>query len=227
MKIGVLGTSMVGQTISGKLAELGHQVMVGTRDVAATMSRTEPNPYGLPAFSNWIKQYPGILVGNFANAAKHGELIINATNGTGTLSVLQQAGTENLNGKILIDISNPLDFSKGNPPVLSVCNNDSLGEQIQRTYPQVKVVKTLNTVTSSLMVNPRQLADGEHTLFMSGNDSAAKQQVIQYLQDWFGWRNILDLGDITTARGTEMYLPIWLRMWAALGTGLFNIQIMK
>ena len=227
MKIGVLGTSVVGQTISGKLADLGHDVTVGTRDVDKTMARTEPHPYGLPAFSVWQKQYPGIKLGTFADAAKHGEIVINATNGMGSLKALNLAGEANLNGKILMDIANPLDFSQGMPPVLSVCNTDSLSEQIQRAFPKVKVVKTLNTVTASLMVDPRQLADGEHHIFVSGNDAEAKAQIVNLLTSWFGWKHIIDLGDITTARGTEMYLPIWLRLWGVSGTGIFNVKIVK
>jgi len=227
MKIGIFGTGMVGQAISGKLASSGHDVIVGTRDVASTLAHTEPNLYGFPAFSVWQKEYPLVRLGTFADAARHAELVVNATNGAGALSALQQSGASNLNGKILIDISVPLDFSRGMPPALSVCNTDSLGEQIQRAFPEVRVVKTLNTVTASLMVDPLQLADGEHHLFVSGNDAAAKAQVASLLAAWFGWKHIIDLGDITTARGTEMYLPLWLRMWGALGTGLFNIRVVS
>jgi hypothetical protein len=225
MNIAVFGTGVVGQTIAGKLVEVGHEVMVGTRDVDKTMARTEPGPYGMPAFSVWQKQYPGVKPGSFSEAARHGEVVINATSGVGSLDALTQAGASDLNGKILIDISNPLDFSQGMPPVLSVCNTDSLGEQIQRAFPEVKVVKTLNTVTASLMVNPGQLANGEHHIFLSGNDPAAKAQVAEWLATWFGWKYILDLGDITTARGTEMYLPLWLRLWGALGTGMLNVRV--
>jgi predicted dinucleotide-binding enzyme len=227
MKIGILGTSSVGRTIGAKLAELGHAVMIGTRDVGATLARTEPNPYGLPAFSVWQQQNPRVTLGTFADAAQHGEIVINATNGMGSLAALTLAGESNLNGKILIDIANPLDFSQGMPPTLSISNTDSLGEQIQRAFPNVKVVKTLNTVTASLMVNPRQLADGDHHMFVSGNDAAAKAQVVDLLATWFGWKHVIDLGDITTARGMEMYLPIWLRLWGAVGTGLFNIKVIK
>jgi 8-hydroxy-5-deazaflavin:NADPH oxidoreductase len=227
MKIGVLGTSVVGQTISGKLAELGHEVMVGTRDVASTMARTEPDRYGLPPFSAWLQQNPAAKVGTFEEAAGHGEVVINATNGMASLEVLRLAGEANLNGKIVIDISNPLDFSKGMPPTLSVCNTDSLGEQIQRALPQARVVKTLNTVTASLMVNPRLVADGEHHIFVSGNDVEAKAQVTGWLKEWFGWKHVLDLGDISAARGLEMYLPIWLRIWGAMGTGVFNVRIVQ
>ena len=227
MRIGVLGTSMVGQVISGKLVELGHDVMVGTRDVAKTLARTEPHPYGFPAFSVWQQQHPSVKLGAFADAAGHGEVVINATNGTGTLEALRQAGEANLNGKVLMDIANPLDFSQGMPPSLTVSNTDSLGEQIQRAYPNVKVVKTLNTVTAFLMVDPGQVANGDHTMFVCGNDAAAKAQVTAWLTGWFGWKDVIDLGDITSARGTEMYLPLWLRLWGALGTGMLNVKVVR
>jgi hypothetical protein len=214
MKVGILGSGMVGQAIGSKVAELGHEVMLGTRD--------------LTKLQDWLGHVGGnARVSSFAETAAHGELLFNATSGGGSLQALSLAGEANLNGKILVDISNPLDFSHGMPPSLFVSNTDSLGEQIQRAYPNVKVVKTLNTVTASLMVNPRQLADGEHHIFVSGNDAEAKAQVVTLLSTWFGWKYIIDLGDITTARGTEMYLPIWLRLWGALGTGKFNIQVVK
>ena len=155
MKIGVLGTGVVGQTLGAKLAELGHEVMIGTRDVAQTLGRTDPGPYGRPSFSAWHREHQTVRVGTFAEAAAHGETVINATNGTGALNALRSAGEPNLDGKILIDASNPLDSSRGMPPTLAVCNTDSIGEQIQRVHERAKVVKTLNTVTASLMVSPR------------------------------------------------------------------------
>ena len=227
MKIGVLGTGMVGQTLSGKLAELGQDVIVGTRDVAATLARTEPHPYGFPPFSAWHQEHPAVKVGTFADTARHGEVIINATNGVGSLDALHLAGAANLNGKIMMDVSNPLDFSSGMPPTLAVCNTDSTGEQIQRAFPESRVVKTLNTVTASLMVAPGLVAHGDHTLFVCGNDPAAKEQVRVWLKEWFGWQDVLDLGDISAARGMEMYLPLWLRLWGALGTGVLNIKVVK
>lgn len=227
MKIGVFGTSIVGQAISGKLEELGHDVMVGTRDVAKTQAHVDPHPFGFPAFSVWQKEHTNVKLGTFADAAKHGEVVFNATNGDASLKALKLAGESNLNGKILVDIANPLDFSKGNPPSLSVSNTDSLGEQIQRAYPDVKVVKALNTVTAFLMVNPALVGNGDHTIFICGNDAAAKVQVAEWLKGWFGWKDVMDLGEITSSRGTEMYLPIWLRIWGALGTGMFNVKIVK
>lgn len=227
MKIGVLGTGMVGQTLSGKLHELGHDVMVGTRDVAQTLARSEASVTGFPAFSVWHQQHPTVRLGTFAEAAQHGEIVLNATNGISSLAALDAAGEAHLAGKILIDIANPLDFSQGMPPALTVCNSDSLGEQIQRAYPDAKVVKTLNTVTAFLMVDPGQVADADHTMFVCGNDAAAKAQVSAWLKEWFGWREVIDLGDIGNARGMEMWLPLWVRLFGTLQTGMFNLKIVR
>jgi len=227
MKIGILGTGMVSQAISPKLIELGHSVMIGTRNVEATLSNTSPNQYGMPPFSEWYKNHKNVSLGTFADAASFGEMLMNCTSGGASLDVLKLCGAENLNGKILIDIANPLDFSKGFPPSLSVCNTDSLGEQIQRTFPELKVVKALNTLNASLMINP-SLIPGDHNLFICGNDEAAKATVINLLKE-FGWKekNILDMGDITNARATEMLLPIWVRLYGKLQTPLFNFNIVK
>ena len=212
MKMGILGSGMVGQAISARLAELGHEVMIGTRD---------PNK-----LSEWSASNQNVEIGSFAETAAQGEILFNATNGAGSLMALERAGAENLSGKILVDISNPLDFSKGFPPSLIVSNTDSLAEQIQRAHPNTKVVKTLNTVTARLMVYPREVADGDHQIFMSGNDVDAKSQVAELLKS-FGWIHILDLGDITSARAAEMYLPLWVRLYGALNSGMFNVKIVK
>ena len=163
----------------------------------------------------------------FAEAARHGEVLINATSGAFSLATLHLAGAPNLKDKILIDVSNPLDASQGMPPILWVCNTDSLGEQIQRAFPEAKVVKALNTVSAPVMVNPGRVAGGDHTLFISGNDAAAKAQVTSWLKNWFGWRDVIDLGDIVSARGVEMYLPLWLRLWGALGSGMLNVKVAR
>jgi predicted dinucleotide-binding enzyme len=226
MKIGVLGTGLVGQTVAAKLAELGHGVFVGTRDPAATLARTENDIFGNPPFKVWREKHAKIEFGTFAQAAAHGELVVNATQGAVSIEALKAAGENNLAGKVLIDIANPLDFSKGMPPSLTVCNTDSLGEQIQRAFPQTKVVKTLNTMNAYLMVGPRQLADGAHTVFVSGNDAPAKQTVTKLLES-FGWKDIFDLGDITTARGTEMILPIWVRVWGATKNPMFQFKLVR
>ena len=215
MKIGVLGTGMVGNAISTKLAQLGHQVRMG--------SRTADNPKA----SDWVKANGAKAShGTFADSAAYGEILFNCTAGTASLEALTLAGANNLRGKILIDIANPLDFSKGIPPTLSVCNTDSLGEQIQLAFPETKVVKTLNTVNCNVMVKP-SLVPGDHDMFICGNDSAAKARVTDILKNWFGWKSVFDLGDITGARAMEMFLPIWLRLMMKFQTPSFNVKIVK
>jgi predicted dinucleotide-binding enzyme len=226
VRLGILGTGTVGKTIAARLAGLKHDVMVGTRNPEETASRTEPDPYGNPPFSAWQEEHPEVKLGTFAQAAAHGEMIVNATAGVVSLEALEQAGEDNLSGKVLIDISNPLDFSKGMPPSLSVVNTDSLGEQIQRRFPEAKVVKTLHTMNAYLMVDPAQLAGGDHSVFVSGDDPEAKAAVTDLLRS-FGWTDIIDLGDITTARGTEMVLPVWLRLFGALQKPVFNFKIVR
>jgi len=226
MKIGILGTGIVGRSHAGKLTGLGHEVMIGTRDVARTLAVSKPDAIGNPPFSVWHKDHPGVKLGALAEAAAHGEIIFNALNGEAAVEALKKLESV-LDAKTVIDITNPLDFSKGMPPSLFVSNKDSLGEQIQRALPRAKVVKTLNTVNALLQVNPRQLADGDHDIFVSGNDVSAKAQVIRILKDWYGWNNIIDLGDITTARGAEMLLPMWVRLWNTLQTPLFNYKIVR
>ncbi len=225
MKIGIFGTGVVGQAFGGKLAELGHNVMIGTRDVAKTLARSQPDGMGNPPFSAWARQHPQVRLGTFAEAAGHGEILINATNGMASLEALKMAGETNLKGKVLIDIANPLDFSKGMPPSLFISNTDSLAERIQAAFPQTRVVKTLNTMNAFVMVNPRQVAGGDHHVFVSGNDAGAKAQVIEILKNWFGWEHVIDLGDITTARGVEMLLPLWVRLLGAMQTPMFNFKI--
>ena len=225
MKVGVLGSGMVGRALAAKLAELGHDVVIGTRDVGALVARSEPDAMGNEPFSRWNEDHPRVRPATFAEAAAHGETLVNATNGGGSLDALRMAGTEHLDGKVLIDIANPLDFSKGMPPSLSVSNTDSLGEQIQREFPGAMVVKTLNTVNASVMTDP-SLVGVAHTVFLSGNDEQAKAGVSELLRS-FGWEQIVDLGDISTARGPEMYLPLWLRLIGALGTPMFNIGIVR
>lgn len=215
MKIGVLGTGMVGDAIATKLVELGHQVKMGSR--SATNDKA----------AAWVKKAgANASQGTYDDAAKFGELVFNCVNGMGTTDALKSAGEQSLNGKILVDVSNPLDFSKGMPPSLFVGNTDSLAEQIQRTYPNVKVVKSLNTIAASVMVNPGMFPT-ETAVFVCGNDNDAKKKVTEILRDWFGWKQILDLGDITCARGTEAYVPFWVMMMSAQSTPMFNIKIVK
>ena len=224
MKIAVFGTGIVGQVIAGRLAGLGHAVTIGTRDISKTLSRTEKDNYGNPPFREWQEQNKSVNLDTFKKAAAGAEIIFNCTSGQGSVEALRQA-EENLRGKVIIDIANPLDFSKGMPPTLSPGNTDSLGELIQRTFPEAKVVKTLNTMNCLVMVDPAAVA-GDHNVFVSGNDEASKSTAKEILKS-FGWqeRNIIDLGDITAARGTEQLLPIWIRLYGALKTPMFNFKI--
>jgi 8-hydroxy-5-deazaflavin:NADPH oxidoreductase len=217
MKIAVLGTGTVGRTLTGRLAELGHDVTVGTRDPDATRAKQE--------YAAWATDQPAVALATFSDAAAGADLVVNASPGTVSLEVLEGAGSANLAGKVLVDVSNPLDFSGGFPPTLSVCNTDSLGEQIQRAHPDARVVKTLNTVTAAVMVHPETLGR-ESTVFVSGNDDAAKRTVVDLLTA-FGHEDVIDLGDITTARGPEMYLALWLRLMGPLGTAEFNVLVVR
>lgn len=226
MRIAVLGTGSVGQTVAARLDELGHRVTVGTRDPERTMTRTDPDTFGNPPYSEWGSQHPDISLATLAEAVVASELIVNATNGAASVEALEEAGEENLASKVLIDVANPLDFSQGMPPSLFVANTDSLGEQVQRRFPNARVVKALNTMNASVMVDPKHLAGGDHTAFISGNDSDAKAKVVELLQS-FGWSDIVDLGDITTARGAEMYLPLWLRIMGATQNPMFNIKVVQ
>lgn len=215
MKIAVLGTGMVGETIASKLVALGHEVKMGSRSANNEKAAA------------WVKKAGAkASQGTFADASAFGEILFNCTLGTASLEALEAAGKQNLKGKILVDTSNPLDFSKGMPPSLFTPSNDSLGERIQRAFPELKVVKSLNTINANVMVEPSRVP-GEHAVFVSGNDAEAKRQVKQLLTEGFGWKQVIDLGDITTSRGTESYLMLWLRLWGALGTPDFNISIVK
>lgn len=225
MKIGILGTGVVGQTVAEKLSQLGHQVMIGTRDKQNTLAKTNKDNFGRPPFGEWHTNNPQIMFGTLSETASFGEFLVNATSGVGSIEALKLAGEDNLANKVLLDISNPLDFSKGMPPTLTICNTDSLGEQIQKTFPMAKVVKSLNTLNAYLMVNPSLLPEPTN-IFLNGNDAEAKAEVKKLLIT-FGWneKDIIDLGDITTARGTEQLLPIWVRLWGALQTPMFNFKI--
>ena len=226
MKIAVLGTGTVGRTIAGKLSELGHEVVIGTRDPEATLARTESDAMGTLPYSAWQAEHPAARLAPFAEAASFGELVVVATNGSGSLDALTQAGEANLGGKVLLDVSNPLDFSRGFPPSLFVKDTDSLAEQIQHAFPAAHVVKSLNTMTAAVMVDPGLAGGGDHSVFVSGDDPGAKQTVVSLLED-FGHTDVIDLGDLSTARGAEMYLPLWLRLMGAVGTPFFNIKVVR
>ena len=215
MRFGVLGTGVAGQTLGGKLVSLGHEVKMGARQAGNEVAIAWAKSAGEAASE-----------GTFADAAAFGKTVLNATAGASSLDALAAAGADNLAGKLLIDIANPLDFSAGLPPSLTVGNTDSLGEQIQREYPKAKVVKALNTMAAEVMVEPGRVP-GSHNVFVAGEDAGAKAEVKALLQD-FGWpaEDVLDLGGIAAARGTEAYVTLWLRFWGAAGTRVVNIKVL-
>ena len=221
MRIAVLGTGMVGRALAGRWDELGHEVTLGTRDPERTR---EALAEGGP-LADWLAAHPAVTLASFADAAGRGEVVVNATSGTVTLDVLGAAGEANLAGKVLIDVSNPLDFSAGMPPTLFVKDTDSLGEVVQRSFPAARVVKTLNTLNADLMVHPETLAEAT-SVFVSGDDAEAKGGVGGLLLE-FGLSDVIDLGGIETARGPELWLPLWLRLMGALGTAQFNLKIVR
>jgi 8-hydroxy-5-deazaflavin:NADPH oxidoreductase len=229
-KIAILGTGSVGQTYALKFITLGYEVMIGTRNVSEKLADTTKDHYGNPPFREWYAANKTVKLGTFKDAAAFGEIILNATQGGNSMNALKLADSKNLSGKILIDVANPLDFSKGMPPGLlpELSNTNSLGEEIQKSFPDVKVVKTLNTMWAGLMVNPAMINGGDHHAFICGNNADAKGEVKEILKS-FGWleKNILDLGDISAARGTEMYLPLWLRILGATNNAAFNLKIVR
>jgi len=211
MQVAVLGTGPVGRTIAARVAELGHVVRLGTRDPATTRAR-----------DGWTDP-PGVALVPFAEATADADLVVHAGNGAVALDLL--AGAGDLAGIVLLDVSNPLDFSAGFPPTLAVKDTDSLAEQIQRALPETRVVKALNTLTAELMVHPDRLPEPT-TVFVSGDDADAKRLVTGLLTE-LGHRDVIDLGGIETARGTEMWLPLWLRLMGALGTAEFNLKVVR
>ncbi len=220
MKIAVLGTGSAGRTLAARFAELGHAVAIGTRDVSATADPTNDS------YATWAGQHPDVRLATFADAVAEAGLVVNATNGGASLAVLEAAGEDILGDKVLLDVANPLDFSAGFPPTLLVKDTDSLGEQLQRAFPRLRVVKALNTVNASVMAYPKDLAEGDHTIFVCGDDEDAKATVGALLAE-LGHTDVIDLGDISGARGTEMYLPLWVRLMSALGTAQFSIKVVR
>ncbi|MEV4927800.1 NADPH-dependent F420 reductase [Streptomyces roseoverticillatus] len=237
MKIAVLGTGAVGRAHAARLTGLGHEVTMGTRNVVATMARTGPDAMGTAPFATWIEAHPSISLAGFTAAAARADLLINATAGHTTLGTLTAIGSGNLSGKVLLDTATPNDFTTpvavpmpspwGTPsPILSPAVTDSLAEQIQRSFPETRVVKAVNTLAAHLMADPAALEDGDHTVFVSGDDTAAKQQVHELLTA-YGWRDVIDLGGLTTARATEMIQPLYLALTGVLGHEHFNLKVVR
>ena len=223
MKIGIVGSGVVAQTLGAKLIELGHDVVLGTRDP----SKLDDKKNMAGTLREWVASTGRKgKVAAFQEAAAHGELLINATNGHASIDALKIAGADKVGPKVLIDTGNELDFSKGMPPGALASQTNCLAERIQSAFPNLKVVKSLNTIGAPVMVAPQALAGGEHTVFVSGNDAAAKAAVAEVLKS-FGWKDVLDLGDISSARGPEMYMAMWLRLWGATGTGMINVKVVR
>jgi predicted dinucleotide-binding enzyme len=214
VKIGILGTGAVGKVIGKALVAKGHEVRLGAREA------------GNASAAGWAAEVgPRGTAGTFADAAAFGELLFNCTSGVASLAALERAGAANLAGKVLIDVANPLDFSQGFPPTLSVANTDSLAEQLQRAFPATKVVKALNTMNCELMVDAGKVPGTD--VFVAGDDPAARASVKGLLREAFGWEAPIDLGGLRAARGLEMWLPLWLSVYGALGTGTFNVKIVR
>ena len=201
MRVGVFGTGTVGRTIAGKLAELGHDVRVGSRTAGEDKV-------------------------TYAEAAAHGEVLFNCTSGAGAVAAVVAGGEENVAGKVVIDVTNPLDFSSGGP-ALFTDTTDSLAERIQRACPSARVVKSLNTVTAAVMVDPAKVP-GDHVIFVAGDDAAAKDQTRALLGE-LGWpaERVVDLGDLTAARAAEGYVMLWIKLMGVVGNPVFNISISR
>lgn len=218
MKIAVLGTGMVGRAVAAGLSRIGLDVVIGTRDPVGSLART-----GTEDFGTWSAMNGDIVVATYAEAARDATLVINALNGAVSVTGLRAASIAP--GTVLLDISNPLDLS-GDVPALFVANHDSLGEHIQREFPELRVVKSLNTMTAPAMVEPHLIADGDFTTFVSGNDDAAKAQVMSLLNS-LGHHDLIDVGDITTARGTEALMLLWIRLMGPLGSPYFSWKVAR
>lgn len=224
MRIGMIGGGGVGQTLGAGLIAKGHEVVLGIRSPSdAELAR--PRPQGA-TLAEWIAKTGG-TVSDFATAAKGAEIVFNVTPGQHSLAALRAAGADNLAGKVLVDVANPLDFSAGMPPFLdpAYSGTTSLGEAIQAAFPEARVVKAFNTVAAAVMVTPG-LIPGDHDLFISGNDAAAKEAVKAIARE-FGWQSFADLGDLVGARAQEAVLPVWVRLWAVGGTHLVNLKVVR
>ena len=225
MKFGVLGSGAVGREVAARLAEGGHEVVIGTRDPDETMARTEPDGMGFPPFPVWHADHAGIRLVTFAEAAEHAEVLVNATSGMASVAAMNACG-DFIHGKIVIDLANPLDFSQGFPPTLAPMEHGSLGETLQRTFPETRVVKALNTVNLGVMFRPESVGGGDHTLRIAGDDDAAKAEVRNLLES-YGWRDVIDLGDISAARDTEAYVLLWLRIAGVVGHPMINTKVVR
>ncbi|MEO7352272.1 MAG: NAD(P)-binding domain-containing protein [Marmoricola sp.] len=213
MRIAIIGTGIVGRTLAVALQGLGHDVVVGTRSPDETGRREE-----------WVGLEVPLMP--LETVAATADLVVNATSGQVSLAALGEVGSDHLAGKVVMDVSNPLDFSQGFPPTLSIKDTDSLAEQLQRTFPEARVVKALNTVTASVMVNPASIGDGDTTVFAAGDEPEARQRVVGLLRE-LGWKDIVELDGLHNARGLEMWMALWVRLMRTLGTAEFNLKLVR
>jgi len=227
MKIAVLGTGMVGKTLAAALVKAGHTVAIGTRSPDATLAKDVPMEAEPIRYEDWLAARDGIAMHTFADAAVDADMVISSLSGKHAVPTLSQLA-ESLSGKVVVDTTNPLDFPDGPAPLLTVMNDDSLSEQIQRALPDARIVKALNTVGFSVMTRPAEIAGGNHILPICGNNSEAKTTVRSVLAE-LGWTEsqMIDLGDLSNARGMEAYMLYWFRLMHALGTADFNIAIQR
>jgi predicted dinucleotide-binding enzyme len=209
MRIAVIGTGSVGRQLGAGFRGIGHDVVVGTRDPEATKNREEWADSDLPLVT-------------FGEAGDGADLVVNATSGDVSLEALAEVA---LDGKVLVDVSNPLDHSGGFPPQLFVKDDDSLAEQIQRAHPEAKVVKALNTVNAAVMVEPSRLPETT-TMFIAGDDPLARETVRELLGD-LGWVDIVEFPRLDGARGMEMWVALWIRLMGNLGTADFNLRLVR
>jgi 8-hydroxy-5-deazaflavin:NADPH oxidoreductase len=227
MRIAVLGTGQVGRTLAGRCAQLGHDVVVGTRDPRQTMARTDTDAMGTPPYAQWQAEHPDVALATNAEAGAGADLVVNATNGSVSQAALTDAGVGARDGLVVLDVANVLEFGAGPLPGIGATTEGSLGERLQAAFPAARMVKALNTMNCAVMVDPARVP-GDHVVFVAGDDAEAKA-VVQDLLGEFGWgsERIVDLGGIVGARATEMYIPLWLSLMGALGTPEFNIALAR
>ena len=222
MKIGIIGTGVVAQTLGAKLVELGHDVVLGTRDP----KKLDEKKNMAVSLNEWLAAVKNkAKVATFKDAAQHGELLINATHGQASVEALKLAEVDKVGAKVLIDTANELDFSKGYPVALA-SHERSVAGNIQKAFPGLKVVKCFNTMAAPIMVNPKMIKGGDHTIFIAGNDTGAKAKVTDLLKS-FGWTDIMDLGDIQAAHGPEMMMGMWVAIYGSLKNGMVGIKVQR
>jgi predicted dinucleotide-binding enzyme len=223
MKVGIIGSGVVAQTLGAKLVELGHDVVLGTRDP----KKLDEKKNMAGTLNEWLASVKNkAKIVTFKEAAAHGEILINATHGQASVDALKMAEADKVGPKVLIETANELDFSKGMPPRALSSQDRSVAINIQKAFPNLKVVKSLNTIGANLMVNPKALKGGEHTMFMSGNDKDAKVKVSEILKS-FGWTDIMDLGPIEMAHGQEMLMAMWVALYSSLQNGMIGIKVQR